>query len=198
MNNFNDIQNIWNSQSQPDFPDINELDKSIRSDRIKMIAKNIFGTLSLILTLVVITLVVSNFDYKYPSTPAGTILVMIAVTAAIAVNNYLLKIILNKADETSDSRAYLEELIHYRNRQRFFQTKGLAVYFILLSVGLMLYLFEFLMMDITIGITAYLLTSSWIAFVWFYLGPRTIRKQEQKINELISRTRIIADQLSGD
>jgi len=42
-------------------------------------------------------------------------------------------------------------------------------------------------MSLAWGIFAYGITLSWIALNWFYIRPRSIRKQEGKINELIEQ-----------
>ena len=64
------------------------------------------------------------------------------------------------------------------NKQRVIQTKGLSVYFIILTAGLMLYEIEFAVRDLTFGLIFYSLTLGWMAFVWFILRKRTIAKQE--------------------
>jgi uncharacterized membrane protein YciS (DUF1049 family) len=44
---------------------------------------------------------------------------------------------------------------------------------------------------------AYGITLSWIAFNWFYLRPRKIKKQQSKINSLIEKFEEINHQLES-
>jgi hypothetical protein len=45
------------------------------------------------------------------------------------------------------------------------------------------------------GMLAYVVTFAWIAFNWFYLRPKTIKKQQGKLNELINKFEEINNQL---
>jgi hypothetical protein len=49
------------------------------------------------------------------------------------------------------------------------------------------------LMSPTAAILSYLLTFIWIAFNWFYIRPKTIRKQESQLNEMIERFEKIAE-----
>ena len=194
MADFNDIKNIWQKRdvSVPAFED---MIKKIKKNRRSIILKNIFGSLSLVLVLAVVLAVSFGFDFEYLTTRVGIILMVLAILGALIMNTQLLKIILSRIDDSSDSSSYLKELIRYHDTQRIIQTKGITIYFLVLTTGLLLYLFEFFMQDKMSGLMGYALTIGWLAFVWFYLRPKTIKKQEEKIRQLIKQTEIISNQL---
>jgi hypothetical protein len=87
---------------------------------------------------------------------------------------------------TPNSKEYLQQLIKLKEKQTFQQTTMLSVYFIILSLGIGLYLFEYASrMTITWGIITYAITILWFAINWFYLRPKTITKQNAKLNKLL-------------
>jgi amino acid permease len=76
------------------------------------------------------------------------------------------------------------------------QTTMLNLYFILLFAGICLYMYEYTSrMKFIYAVTAYVVTLAWIAINWFYLRPKTIKKQQAKINGLIDKFEEINNQL---
>ena len=74
----------------------------------------------------------------------------------------------------------------------------LNVYFILLLLGLALYMFEYTSrMTLLSGILAYSITGAWILFNWFYIRPRQIKKQQRKLDVVIARVEAVNEQLDG-
>ena len=72
----------------------------------------------------------------------------------------------------------------------------LSIYFVMLGLGIVLYMIEYTMMMTTFwAIFAYTLTLAWIAFNWFFIRPRTIKKQQAKLDELIGKFSDISEQL---
>ena len=50
-------------------------------------------------------------------------------------------------------------------------------------------------MTVGAAILTYTVTLAWIAFNWFYLRPKTIKKQQGKLDELINKFEEINNQL---
>ncbi len=72
----------------------------------------------------------------------------------------------------------------------------LSVYFIILSLGIGLYLFEYVSkMTRFWGIFTYAITLLWIAINWFYLRPKTIKKQNAKPNKLLAEFKNLTNQM---
>jgi uncharacterized integral membrane protein len=198
MTDFNDIKNIWRNQKDANVPPVDDIIKKIKKDRNKIMLKNIFSSILLLLTLAVVTAVLFAYDFEYATTRLGIVIVILAIIGALFMNTQLLRIISGRIDDSSDTSSYLNELIRYRHMQRIIHTKGITIYFLVLTMGMMLYLFEFAVRNKIFGIAAYSLTLGWIAFVWFYLRPRTIKKQEARINGLIKQAETISQQLHSE
>lgn len=95
-----------------------------------------------------------------------------------------------------DTLHYLQQLLKLKAKQLFLQTTILNVYFILLSLGICLYMYEYTYrMTMLWATVIYGVTLSWIALNWFVFRPLTIRKQQKILNELIEKFEKINNQL---
>jgi len=98
-----------------------------------------------------------------------------------------------------NSNEYLKQLLKLKAKQLFLQSTMLNIYFILLSTGICMYMYEYTSrMTFLWAVISYGLTLLWIAVNWFYFRPRTIKKQQTKINELISKFEKLSQQLTAD
>jgi hypothetical protein len=186
MENFDGLKDLW--QKGPDndiLPTAKEIFKQIEKNRKKMLRKNIFLILILLFTFAFIFWIGLHYEFGMPGTYIGIIITLIAIVTGIVFNTRLTSLLMKQSDPTLSNNSYLQELIKYRNRQRIVHTKGITLYFILLTTGILLYMYEFAVRDFIFGLTAYSLTLAWIAFNWFYLRKKTISKQENLINKQI-------------
>ncbi len=101
-----------------------------------------------------------------------------------------------KIDQTQSNSEYLQSLYVVKSKQKLMETTILNLYFMMLFLGICLYMYEYTSrMTLGAGILTYAITCAWIAFNWFYLRPRTIKKQQEKLNELINKFEEINNQL---
>lgn len=197
MNSFEDIQQLWQEPDTNNIPEIAAAIAAMKKKRSTMLLKNAGLTLLLLLTAVFILLLLFHYECRMITTAIGIVLGVMALAAAIIVNTNLFTILMRQADDAADNSQYLASLKRYRQRMQFIHTKGITIYFALLGAGLMLYMFEFLQSSLLTGIAGYALTLGWMAFVWFYIRPRTIRKQSAELEAMISRLENISQQLKS-
>ena len=193
MKNNIDINEIWKNQEMIE-PNLAELMKSINSFKSKNLKNIVFINVVLILTSIFVVFIWIYFQPKLITTKIGLITTIIAMLLyGIATNK---TIIVPNEEFTLDNNQFLIQLIDLKNKQKFLQNTVLKVYFVTLSIGICLYLVEYvLLMNIIVGITTYSATILWIVINWFYLRPKIIKKQNLKINELIRAFEKINSQL---
>jgi Flp pilus assembly protein TadB len=93
----------------------------------------------------------------------------------------------------------LANLLSLKKKQQFLQTKMLNLYFIMLSLGVGLYMIEPTSnMTLFWAIFAYAITALWVLFNWFYLRPRQIKKQQKILNDMISKFENIQVQMNKE
>lgn len=196
MNTNIDFKNIWKQQTSPK-PNIEELLNRLKKFKNENLRKLILTNLLLIATSLCIAFIWYRYQPQLISTKIGIVLVILAMVIFLLAYNRLL-MVFYKIDNTQSNSEYLNNLYLVKNKQKFMQTTVLNLYFVMLFLGICLYMYEYASkMSSLSGILAYVLTFLWIAFNWFYIRPKTIKKQQGKVDELINKFEEINNQLKN-
>ncbi len=195
MNADIDLKKLWSKQ-KAEIPDVEELFK--KANRFKK--NHLFKLIGINILFLAISISIALIWFYYQpellTTKIGIVLVIIAMLVYIAAYNTTVPLLVGSRSLNISVKAYLKQLLKLKEKQLFQQTKILNVYFILLSLGIILYLIEYVSkMDITFAILSYGVTLLWIAINWFYFRPKLIKKQRTKMNKLINEFKEIDKQL---
>ncbi|UPK67614.1 hypothetical protein [Chitinophaga filiformis] len=186
MSNNIDFKALWQQQPviEPDMKDLmNRLHQFKQSNIRRLIKTNIL----LIATSLFIGFIWYYYQPQFITTKMGIVITVLAMVIFLLVYNRMLALF-NKIDNTSDNTHYLQNLILIKGKQRFLQHTMMNVYFIMLMAGISLYMYEYTSrMTMTAGIITYAVTLAWILFNWFYLRPKVVKKQQAKLDDLISK-----------
>ena len=124
------------------------------------------------------------------------------IILAMAIYGYSLNQLfplLKKMDNTNSNAEHLANLLSLKKKQQFLQTTMLNLYFIMLSLGVGLYMIEPTSnMTLFWAIFAYAITALWVLFNWIYLRPRQIKKQQKILNDMIIKFENIQTQLNKE
>jgi len=192
-----DLKALWNKQPTEDIPDTKELFG--KADAIKKQTRNKLIKLNLMLlaTTAFILYIGFNIDNEQTTTKIGIVLVVAAMVSYLIAYNQLIPMLF-KSDMEGSSQEYLNQLIRIKRKHEFLNKVMINIYFALLSVGMALYMLQFaLRMTHAWAIFWYTVTFAWIAFSWFYLRPRGIKKKLKPLNDMIARLEAVNGQL-GD
>jgi hypothetical protein len=199
MSTFEDIQKTWQaSGSDAGLPSAVEVMKDIKRKHRTTLLKTIGATVMLAITCIFITFLAFQFQFKYPTTKVGMIIIIIAVAGGVFANARLSIMHWGNARLIDDTASYLQAMISYRQKQRFYSTRFISWYFLLMSLGFILYLYEFMARDIKFGIISYTLTFGWFAIAWFFLRTRAIKKNEARMADTISKLERLLRQMKEE
>lgn len=182
-NNIN-LKELWNNQS---VPEANSSDLLKRVDKHKAAGlKKIFLLNGLLLaTIAFVMLIWINFKPQLLTTKIGIILCILPMVIAFVFQNRILPLY-KKSDEGQSNAEYLENLLKIKMEEGRIQTTIMTLYFILLSAGIALYMYEYTSyMPLGWRIFSYSIVVLWIGFNWFVLRPKVIKKNQEKTDELI-------------
>ena len=130
------------------------------------------------------------------TTKIGIIIIMIAILIYVAFQSTLTPLIL-KRNLDANAKEQLLQLLKFKEKQRFQQSTLLNGYFFLLSLGLALYMYEYVVrMTLTWAILTYGIVLFTIALNAFYFRPKTIRKQQARLDKLIAQLKDLKKQLT--
>ncbi|SFN57156.1 hypothetical protein SAMN05421594_3301 [Chryseobacterium oleae] len=189
-----DFKNLWQQQTA-EKPSIEELLGRLKKFKNENLRRLLVTNILLILTSLLIGFIWYYYQPQFLSTKIGIVLVILAMVIFLFAYNKLFSSIYT-LDSTQTNAEYLQSLYSLKSKQKFMQTTMLNLYFIMLFAGISLYLYEYASrMEIMYAVLTYGITFLWIAFNWFYLRPKAIRKQQGKLNGLILKFEEINQQL---
>lgn len=192
-----DFKALWQQQEAAARPHINEVIKKAKGVKRKTRNKLLWLNLALIATILLYIFVPGfTLSTSMVTTKIGAVLVILGIVFFLTVNNRLLLSLFKTRPET-DTFSFLTDLLHIKKKQEFIQTRAMNLYFLFLSTGMFLYMIEFVKkMGFTLGCVAYVSLLGWLAVVYFYIKPRTVKKQKAEMNAAIERLQAINDQLT--
>ena len=195
MEEFKELENLW-KQSETKHPTKDTKISKIKSNRIKL--KNTYskGAILLIVTGILILVMLFFLDSKLKTIPI--ILSIIIVSLTCFLQAFLMLFTANKIstiDETQTPRFHLKQWQNFRELQKKQRHWNMPVYYILLGSALGVYFYELLKnIDLWKMILAYVITYSWMLFAYFYLGKKEIKKQDAKLDHIISELKSLENQ----
>lgn len=192
-NNIN-LKKLWEKQSVPvaDWSDVLRKINRFKKNRIQ---KKINIIIILMLTIGLASFIWIYFEPQLIVTKIGIIL-SVASLGIATIFNYKLILLYKMVDERQTNSNYLNNLLTIKKTENFMQTKVLNLYFILLSTGIGLYMYEYAWTrSVTFGVIAYLVLFFWVGLNWFFLRPRTIEKSNRKFEDLIVQIKTVKSQI---
>jgi hypothetical protein len=194
MNNDIDFKNLWNKQEMP-IPDPKELLGKTNEYKKKSFRRLLLANVTLLMTTAFLLFIWYHYKPEFITSKIGIVCIILAMFLYLFVYNQMATFLKSNNYEM-DSAHYLQELLKLKEKQLYLQTTILNVYFILLSLGIGLYLYEYTCrMTMLWATVTYGVTLSWIALNWFVFRPITIRKQQKTLNELIEKYEKVNNQL---
>lgn len=193
MNNKDDLKELWLKQSTEP-PQIDNVFEKLTKMKRKKITVLIAVNILMAVTIGVIIFIWLYFEPKFITTKIGIIITALGIIFYLYAYNQILPNLMkiNNDDSTND---FLESLLKIKKQQKYLQTRMLGIYFITLSVGICLYLFEYVsMMTFPWSVVTYSLTLTWAGFNWFYLRPKVIQKENLKLDTIIEKVEKINSQ----
>lgn len=193
MDNLTDIRTIWLQADTTILPDSEEMVGTIKKLRGKMLLKQaglILGAFVLAAIMLAVALINKS---QMVTTRFGEVCVIITALILVITNIGSLKRAYKTKDCTNEEFIkYLKQVqlnrIYYHNKT---QVVGLAF----CSVGLLLYLFEFVSKNPLLALFAYTGMILYLLIFWFIVRPRTYNRQKKELDDKLTRIETLSKQL---
>lgn len=181
-----DFKKYWNKQ-KIEVPAPEELIRKANQFKKKTHLKLITANLTLLITCIGIGFIWYYYQPEFLTTKIGIILCIIGMLVYLAFHNTLAPLLLKNSIEV-DAKTQLQQLLTLKEKQRFQQTTLLNSYFIILSLGIGLYMYEYAArMTLPWAIVSYGIVLFWIGLNAFYFRPKIVEKQQTQLNRLITQ-----------
>lgn len=193
MENNIDLKSLWGSQPVPE-ADKAGIFKKIDAYKRSGLVKTLFLNICLVVTILVVVWIWIYYQPQFLTTKLGIVITVIAMIMVMVFNAQIIPLY-KKADDSRSNLTYLNTMLEIKTRSHYIQTRVMSVYFLLLSAGISLYLYEYTVrMTRTWAITTYVIVFVWIGFNWFVLRPRIIKKNTIKMEVLMRELEAIKGQ----
>ena len=189
------LKAIWHNQ-ETTMPDEEEIFAKATALKNEIRKNTIYLIILLTGAIPIILFIWLSSNLTMLTTKMGTCLV---ISSILLVNLNVTKLLTSSSNKSiaTDNKTYLDELLKLKQQQHFIQTTVMNIYFASLSLGLALYLYEpTSRMEKNYMIFTYSATFAWVAFNWFYLRPKSIKKQRAKMNIIIEKLNSINNNLA--
>ena len=195
MEEFKELENLW-KQSETKIPPQKTNMSKIKNNRMKL--KNTYtkGAILLILTGIFILGLMIFLDSNLKTILVVSSMIIISITCFLQAALMLFTANeIAKIDETQTPTSHLKHWQSFRVFQKKQRHWNMPVYYTLLSIALGVYMYELLKnADLWKMILTFAITYSWMLFAYFYLGKKEIKKQDAKLDGIISELKSLENQ----
>lgn len=181
-----DFKALWAKQKS-EAPGLSDLILKMKRYKNAGLRKLFLLNLMLLGTSAFIALIWYQYQPTLMTTKIGIIIVLLAMLMFLGVYNRMFPDFI-KLKHGLNNREYLQQLMKLKNKQQVLQTTALNLYYLLLTLGMWLYFYEYTVgAPLWFGFCVYGTTFVWIAFNWLYTRPKQIKKNEEQLNGLINK-----------
>lgn len=189
-----DFKTLWSHQQQVTPPGMDELLHNIKMYRRKEWRRLTITNLLFAATSAFIVWIWIYYNPGFYTTRLGIVLVILSMAIyGLAYNR--LKPQLKSIYSASSNHEYLQSMLAFNNRKLSLQTIMLNIYFVMLTLGMLLYMIEPAMnMTLVWAVGVYAAMLGWVAFNWFFVRVKRIKKQEEEAGLIIEKLKRVIDQ----
>lgn len=185
MKDFDNLKDLWKQQEKTKLPDVSEVLKKIKKEKLVYTNKILFQVIILVGTMFTLVWIGSIIDFKKTTTYIGLGLMLLCIAGFSIVRLYQM-ISLKKIDLTQKPSETLYKLEQYFAFQQIVSTKISLAYYIVLNIAFVFYFIEVMhpmsSQLKTICLTTYI---AWMLFAYFYLGKKQKKKENDRIQKII-------------
>lgn len=200
MDNFDDLKNIWDNNDEPKKLTLPNLSSASKDAKHKMQSKYKHGAIMLIITgCFIIALAIFpdlNLTRWYTYTAIGLISFICFAQSAFLFQNYLKMKRISDLSLPSDHLQQWQTYYAIRIKQN--KWNG-PVYFTALNLAMGIYFIEIFsgrpLLNVLIMLSIYF---GWMAFAYFYLGKKVIRKEKQRLDQIITELKQLTVQFNSE
>lgn len=195
MKNINDLKEIWKQNESTAVPTIEEV-TTTANGTLKKTRNKLFlvGLPMAALLGFLIHFLITNHSEAL-TTKIGLYLICAGILLYLIVSNSILNMFLRN-EFSADSRTFLNKMIELKRKLELLYKTIMNIYFITLTAGIFLVLIEKTKNELLVHtLLTYFFTAAWIAFAWFVLRPREMKKIS-KLTESVNALQNISKQFA--
>ena len=194
MDDLNEMKGIWMKAKTDGLPNADEMMGIIKKYRHQKLMKIALIMFAAIASVAVMIGVIFYYKSTMMTTLIGKVLIIVAgIILVISKASSLVRYYKLGATSNKDFVRFLERT---RERQIFYYKKTQPAAAAIVSIGLVLYIFEMVHKSEFLLITSYLLLSAYLLVLLLVVRPRIFKREAKKLNDKIEHLKALSDQIS--
>jgi hypothetical protein len=192
MKNFDDIKNMWQQQQvEVNIPAADIIAKA-KKDKQYIGRRLLIQSICLLATISVMIYILSTIKFEMATTYIALGLMILCLVVFGLLKLWQYKQLYN-IDLTNEPKQIIQQLELFYKQQKWINTYGLGIYSVVLNIAFILYFIEtFAPLSVAWKWGVGVIYTAWMLFALFVLGRRSIKKEHQKMQDIINRIKAIA------
>lgn len=184
MKNDINIKSLWKEQQIP-AANLSSIQKKVKCFKLRRIGEALTIVILMILVIVLGLIIWICWTPQLVTTQIGIILLTIGFALPILSYSRLLYLYCG-LKEDCPSTDYINNLFAIKRQEKRQQHIVLTLYFLLLSLGFGLYIYEYTFYcSFNLGVISYAILLAWIALNWFIFRPYMIKKRNRQFADFM-------------
>nr|WP_294790030.1 hypothetical protein [uncultured Mucilaginibacter sp.] len=193
MDNLNELKAIWQTAKTDELPTTADMVKMAKKFRYQKLRNKVLSIAVGAVAIVIMLAFFVNTPVLAITTIAGMIFTLIACLISIYTNARSIKRFIDLKDY--NNKEFIQFLEQTRRNQLYYYKYTQVMGLLFSSIGLLLFLYEFVQKSTALSAIFYVIAVGWTIFSCFYLRPRNFKKQSAKLNDMLTSLKKINDQL---
>ncbi len=199
MQDFDSLKNMWQQSPAEENPrQTVSINQTSTSEKMKMQKQQLGGAFMLLVTALLIGALAIfgdlNFTRWYTYGGMALICLVCICQAAFMFSIYTK---LKNIDDTATPALHLQQWETYYAMRKNQNKWNMPLYYFLLNVAMGIYVLEIFtgrpVINVIIFTSVY---AAWMLFAYFYLGKRNVKKEDARLNGIITELKTIENQLN--
>lgn len=193
MDNLNELKAIWQTAKVDELPSAAEILQQAKKFRNQKIRNKVLSIIVGITGTIAMSLLLITMPVLMLCTRLGIVFILFSCIILIYTNARSIRRFIRLND--CSNKEFISFLEQTQRNQLYYYKYTQVLGLLFSSIGLLLYLYEFVHRNITLMIIFYVISLAWILFLWFYQRPRSFKKHSRKLNAMLHELNKITDQL---
>jgi len=197
MKDFNELKQLWHVQKEHDGVSYNAVLNTVKQTKNKYTAKLLTHVISIAIIVLITLYIFVTVPFYTWTTQLSMFIVMVCLVYYMLIQIKDYRAINSSENLLNKPEEYISYLQTYKQHRYYLNTRNYTIYTFCLSVALALYLVEMSFYVSALALVLFVLaTIAWFLICYFVLMKAYIKKESEKLEELIGKLKNLKNQFA--
>ncbi|HEY1025889.1 MAG TPA: hypothetical protein VGE26_12035 [Sphingobacteriaceae bacterium] len=199
MKDFDALKDIWSNQVELARINADDILKLVRQSKRRLSAKLLFEVIAMAVAVLLLVYTWFTIDFRMWTSHAALIIFIVCCVYVVFAQLRDYRRLMDNSLLLDKPNEYIDYLKSYKKHRYVLNTKKYRSYTLFFIAGFAFFFIEiFFVASLWVTILGISFTVAWFLFCYFILMKSYIRKEEQRLNEMIENLERLQKQFSED